>query len=139
MKRLNRRTLLRHARGGLLCFEYHHPSEATLHFPRTWWRGLIKRIVRALWCAISGHQSTRLLDKSQLKKHARTAFLAFVKDHPEATEVHFGRVWWPSVIKRIVRTLWDDLCEFYGGTPLRSNSGYKCDRCKAAMQNHKIA
>jgi hypothetical protein len=134
MNTINERLLFRQVRGGLKSLVNGHPEWAD-YYPRVLWGPLMSRIVRALWCAISGANRMKALDKRLLRRHARLGFLSFARDYPELADRFFPSRSWSSATKRIVGGLWSVVRGFDGGVSRPVDPFFRCDTCKRPLLN----
>src|SRR5690349_2321514 len=108
MNYLNHNLVARHVQGGLKCFADHHQDVARF-FPDILWGPMTNHLVRAQWCVIAGANRMTHLCKPTLLSHSGNAFESLLAKYPGLKDRYLPRLWWPSVIKRGVSTLWPEL------------------------------
>ena len=128
MRTLSQTFVARHDRGGVKCFWDHHPEVAP-SFPEFLWSPMTDYLVRAQWCVIAGANRMERLNKPQLLSHSGNAFKSILVNNPILKGLCMPSMWWPSVIKRGVNTLWPQLLKFEALGARPSEPTFRCDWC----------
>lgn len=130
MRSLSPSLIARHVVGGLRCFAHHHREEARF-FPPILWGPTTNHLVRAQWCVIAGSNRMSHLDKPTILSHSGFGFESLLAKYPDLKDRYLPRIWWPSVIKRGVNTLWPELRKFETVGARPKDASFRCDRCLA--------
>ena len=136
MNDFNQPFIARHVHGGLKCFADHHEDVAQF-FPDMLWGPITSHLVRAQWCVIAGANRMKHLYKPTLLGHSGNAFDSLLTKYPGLENRYLPRLWWPSVIKRGVNTLWPELLRFEAAGARPTDLSFRCDRCKRMAAGSK--
>lgn len=128
MRDLNLALVARHNYGGLKCFSDHHQDIAPL-FPVLLWQPISDFLSRAQWCVIAGAKRMDHLQKPQILSHSGNAFKSLLAGNPVLKGLCMPNLWWPSVIKRGVNTLWPELLKYEALGARPQEPEFMCDWC----------